>query len=203
MNARLSINLSEGTVEAEGSEEFVRFIYQDFKESLSRHVVRPLTERPSEHTALPPQPALLSDQSKEPQKRPSRNPAKTAKTKDSKKQRNADYKPTFNKDLDLTGLDTFYDEFKPEKHAEKILLFAIFFRDRLRIEPCSANDIFTCYFALQTRTTAPTAFVQAFYDAQRKTHFIDFASLTEIRVTIAGNNFFNEVLTKRKGGAAK
>ena len=48
---KLAINLSEGTVQVEGTEEFVRFIYQDFKDSLSKQIiVRPVPVRSVEQT---------------------------------------------------------------------------------------------------------------------------------------------------------
>ena len=64
------------------------------------------------------------------------------------------------------------------------------------MEPCTANDIYTCYFTLKSKTKMPGAFVQAIRDAHNKMHYINFASVDDIRVTIAGNNHFEHELAK-------
>jgi hypothetical protein len=191
---KLTINLSEATVEVEGTEEFVRLVYQDFRDSLSKHIAAPhIQARTLEQ--IPP-PALLTQKTSGSKKG---IPSTGTNRGDGEAIRRTSYKPKFNSGPDLAGLDKAYDEFNPQTHPEKILLCAVFLRDHVGMDICTANDIFTCYFTLQTRTKAPTAFVQAFYDTQRKTHFIDFVSLDEIPVTIAGNNYFNEKKEKQKG----
>jgi hypothetical protein len=62
------------------------------------------------------------------------------------------YKPTFEGSIDLSGLEQMYDEFDPENHSEKILLFAIFLRDAVKRVRCTADHIFTCYFTLKAKT---------------------------------------------------
>lgn len=190
---KLSINLREGTVEVEGAEEFVRFIYQDFKESLSKRVI---VQSPEKVLDQVPETPLLSNEGKDQPKR--RTKRKTAASGEADKSRTAAYKPTFNAQLNLAGLREFYDKWKPENNAEKILLFAVFLRDQLKTAPCSADDIFTCYFTLKDRTKTPEAFAQAFHDTKSRTHFIDYQTLQSISITIAGENYFSDKSRKRK-----
>jgi hypothetical protein len=193
---KLAINLSEGTVQVEGSEEFVRFIYQDFRDSLSKQVVvRPFSARSIEANSTPP---LLEGESKAPK----RSARKTSTSGSSEKQRSVIYKPKFNTQLDLSGLEQLFDEWKPENNFEKILIFAAFLRDKLNIAPCSADDIYTCFATLNRKgkTKIPEAFVQAFRDAQHRTHYIEFKSLQEIEITIPGDNRLNE--KSRQGSGA-
>jgi hypothetical protein len=191
MNARLAINLREGIVEAEGTEEFVRAIYQDFKERVSKPIVLtpPVPEQLEDHSEK-----LEGGNAKVVARRKSQR--RTANSGDGKP-RAADYKPSFKSDLDLSALDSYYAKCAPATHSEKILVFATFLRDQLKMAQCTADDIYTCYFTFRDRTETPKAFLQAFRDAQSKTHYIDYVSPEEIRVTIAGNNFFNQTLSKR------
>jgi hypothetical protein len=122
-----------------------------------------------------------------------------AASADAEKARTGEYKPKFNSALNLGELASFYDTWAPANNSEKILVFATFIRDRLEVAPCSADDIYTCFFTLKSKTKTPEAFVQAFRDAHNKTHFIDFVSLQEIRITIAGDNHFNAKLQSEKG----
>lgn len=189
MNTKLEISISEGTVLAEGSEEFVRFIYQDFKDNIAKHLARPF---PQSKTVASPS-VLLLDDAKAGKKKTPHKP----KTGDAEKARSGDYKPKFVSSLNLAGLDVFYAECAPTNNYEKILVFSVFLRDRVQIEPCSADDIYTCFFTLKNKTKIPEAFLQSFRDAQSRTHFIDFVSVLEIRVTIAGDNYFSQKLQKK------
>ena len=141
MNTKLAINLKEGTVQVEGDEAFVRFIYEDFKVSLSKHVALRTTQPPPlDQTAE--RPLLATGDSERIKKS---LPRKKGGSGDNEKTRIAQTKPKYNAKLDLTRLPEFYDEWKPNGNSEKILVFAVFLRDHLRIAPCSADDIFTCF----------------------------------------------------------
>jgi hypothetical protein len=190
MTTKLAINLREGTVDVEGTEEFVRIVYDDFKDYLSKHAMRdvPLPQIQQERTPL------LVEQNTSRKKKI----VKRDSSKEAEKTRAINYKPTFNTQLNLSGLDTFYDEWRPENNPEKILVFAVFLRDRLSIAPCTADDIYTCFFTLKTKTKTPAAFLQAFRDTQNRTHFIEFSSPTAIGLTITGENYFNEKLRRAK-----
>ncbi len=190
---KLAINLSEGTVQVEGTEEFVRFIYQDFKDSLSKQVVvRPLPAQTLDRDSPP---ALLTDETKSRKKRTQR---KASINGNGEKPRPAAYKPTFNTKLDLATLEPFFDEWHPENNFEKILVCAVFLRDKLNIAPCTADDIYTCFFTLSKKgkTKVPEAFKQAFIDCHNRTHYIEYKSPQEIQITIPGDNHSNE--KKRK-----
>ena len=194
-NTKLSINLKEGTIIVEGDEGFVRFIYQDFKESMSKQVV--VQPPPIASIEQPASPMLVEHSA----------PAKPRKAKKTSlgatnKVSATKYKPQVNSGLILTGLAEFYDAWKPENNFERILIFAIFLRDRLEITPCSADDIFTCFFLLKNKDPIPEAFTQAFRDAKSRTHYIEYQTLAEITITIMGENRYNEQL-KAKSESSK
>lgn len=191
--AKLHINLSEGTLSAEGSEEFVQSIYSDFRNRLIEEAVdrqpKQIPAFEQNNPALPTQ-----DGQSSPQK--TQTPRKS-KSPSSKRQSAGTYVPQFNPDLDLSKLSEFYARFDLKKHSEKILVFAIFMRDYLHKSPCSADDIYSCYFTLRTQTEIPEAFKQAFIDTFNRTGWVQFISKDEIRITTAGENRFTE-MTKAK-----
>jgi hypothetical protein len=189
MSTKLSIILGERKIEVEGNEEFVRSIYQDFRNDLmnsdltSKNPGREAVDSGASPTSL--------SQSK---KRISKIQAAGTD-----KSRPTESKPTFNSQLNLKGLEAFYEKHAPSSHAEKILVFAAFLRDNLATAPCSTSDVYTCYFTLRGKTKIPTAFLQAFYNAHSRTHFIDFQAPNTVAITIAGDNQLVEMVAKAKG----
>jgi hypothetical protein len=195
-STKLAINLTEGTVHVEGDEAFVRSVYEDFKSYLTKQGG---PHRPVIEPGVP----LVPEAPRIATETPTRNRRADRKLNGSKgdKPRVTEYKPKFRPDLDLSGLEAVYDEFTPTKHTEKILFFAVFLRDRLHTTPCTADDIYTCYFTMKEKTETPEAFIQAFRDTQNKTHFIEFTSPEVIKVTIAGDNYYNKRLQQKKESA--
>jgi hypothetical protein len=191
MSTKLSINLRDGTLDVEGTEDFVRSIYEDFKEELARRADVPTPLEPSK-IEVDREPAP-SDA--EPPKKARRS--RRSGSNEGQKGRASAYKPTFDSGLNLADLGSFYQELRPNSNFEKILVFAAFLRDRLKTHPCTADQIYTCFFTLKDRTKIPEAFVQAFRDTQNRTHFIEMKSLQDISVTIRGNNHIEE-MKKRK-----
>lgn len=195
MDTKLAINLREGTITAEGSEEFVRFIYADFKESVSKQAVQisqPLLleagkSGKNEDTSVEGKVATNKTQSK----------GRSSSSGGREKSKGGEYKPTFVSTLNLKGLEQFYDAFDPKNHSDKILIFAIFLRDNLDMATCTANDIYTCYFTLKSKTKIPTAFLQAFKDTKARTHFIDYESFDSISVSITGENHFSSIMADK------
>lgn len=188
--SKLVINLREGILDVQGEESFVRSIYDDFKERIGKAVVI--------ETGSAPQFQKVESSSEAVRQIARKKKIKPVQSTDGKV-RVGEFKPSFNANLNLTGLSEFYKEWAPKNHPETILVFAIFLRDRLNIFPCTANDIYTCYFTLKSQVKTPEAFVQAFRNAENRTHYIRFESVDKIEITIAGDNFFAE--KKAKGDA--
>ena len=179
MTAKLHINISEGTLSVEGGEEFVRSIYSDFRDKLIQEASRRRI------------PAPEIEISPESNSGPSKKPAvKSPRSSNTKKTASGGYKPEVDPNLDLSKLADFYGRFNPKNHSEKILIFAAFLRDTLKKAPCTANDIYSCYFELRDQTEIPEAFHQAFITAWNRTKWVKFVSKDEITITTAGENHF-------------
>lgn len=189
MTAKLHIDASQGILDVEGDEAFVKSIYDDFKGHLSES-----SKRPNLKLIDAPPLAELPDETKSTR----RKRASTRRQTESGKTKLGEYSPKFNPNLDLGKLEEFYAKFDPRNHREKILIFAVFLREQLGRVPCEADDVFSCYQTLKTQTEIPEAFVQALRDAQNKGGYIEFASPTEIKVTIAGENYFNQKMKRKE-----
>jgi hypothetical protein len=201
MNTKLTINLKEGILDVDGSEEFVRSIYDDFKGEVAKRLSNGSTiPRQIDVPALP----MHEEEGETPTRngKPKKARAKRSSgTGDSPKRGITKYRPTFDATLNVIGLPEFYDSMMPKTASERILVFAAFLRDQVKLEPCIADHIYTCFFAVKDRTKTPEAFVQAFHNTQSRTHWIDFKSLQDISITIPGNNRIEEMKKNRKAAA--
>jgi len=195
MNTKLTINLRDGILDVEGSDEFVRAIYDDFKGEVARRLGSQNDPPPQIEGRVAGEEAASEVPKASP--KPSRAKRAGASGGGQKTRTGSDYKPTFDSTLNLKGLPELYDELGPLNAAEKILIFGIFLKERLKLESFTADHIYTCFFTVRDRTKIPEAFVQAFRDTQSRTHYIQVNSLQDITVTIAGSNHFEE-MKKRK-----
>jgi hypothetical protein len=161
-------------------------------------VARPASPPPPPLEHMPVTEQRLLTDNKDEKKDRVRKPAARKTASDGEKPRTVLAKPNFNSKLDTTGLADFYDEWKPENNSEKILVFDVFLRDRLKIAPCNADDIYTCFFVMKGKTKIPEAFQQAFITAKHRIHFIEFETTQSIEVTIPGDNWFAEQAKKLK-----
>lgn len=96
------------------------------------------------------------------------------------------FKLEFEKDLELPGLREFYSRWIPKSHVEKVLIFAQFLKER-GYDPCTANQINTCYATL--RLQRPKVFLQALRDAHGAKHgVLNYKSPTDIVVNTIGED---------------
>ena len=190
MSTKLHIDLSQGVINVEGNESFVKSIYDDFREKALKNF-SPSTK--PDQTTPPPSQAPAGGGAGGKRQKAKANKTSGGKTKSS------GYKPEFDSDMDLSGVEDFYDQYLPKNHSEKILIFAQFLDKKLKIKPLTADHIYSCYFTLNSRTATPLALAQALREARTLKGYIKFASLNDISVSIAGDNHFNQGLKKKSG----
>jgi hypothetical protein len=184
MTAKLNIDLKQGLLHVEGTEEFVRAIYDDFKSRLTAAA------------ALPPAEAASTVANNNNGGGKPETPRRTqAKTKSSR----GDFVPAFNRELDTSKLAAYYNQFELKNHAEKILVFCMFLQEVLGMEKITGNDIFTCYTAMKAATKTPKAFPQALRDTEGKSfHYIEVKAWDDIVVPISGSNYFHHDLKRKE-----
>ncbi|MCX8996498.1 hypothetical protein NOF55_05200 [Rhizobiaceae bacterium BDR2-2] len=196
MTAKLHINISQGIIDVEGDPELVQAIYADFKEQLLESV-KGVASAPAASVQEP-----VSSENGDAASGAANKP-KAKRRAAAKKKANGDEggsgvvadSPKLDKNLDTSGLGTFYGKYVPKNNAEKILIFLKFMTEDLKISNPNTDQVYTCFKA--TGEKIPKAFAQAFYDTSSKLGYIDFRSSTDMPITIAGDNHFNHTLKKK------
>jgi hypothetical protein len=173
MNARIRVDLKGGIFEAEGSDDFVQRMYDDFKTSV--------------RDALVTQPISSSV--------PPITPASKTRKKIS------DQRDVYQivKDLDLMpkgkqSLHDFSRQYDPASNMEWNALFVYYLEQILSIPDITPSHIFTCYRAM--RLPIPKALAQSLIDTASRKGWIDTASLDSMRLTIRGTNFVEHEIAK-------
>lgn len=173
-DTKIKIDLSQGLIEAEGSEDFVKLIYSDFKDKLQemhkgkqkevegkREGKEKVIKRPSKPRKG--KPSILAQ------------PLKLVK------------------DLDLSGINgkpslrEFYGQYSPKGFKEKNLIFCYYLQEQIKHTPVTVNKVFTCYRHMGIKT--PKAFHQSLWDTSHLKGWIDTSSLEDIKVPVAGINY--------------
>jgi hypothetical protein len=105
------------------------------------------------------------------------------------------YKPSRDNSIDLAKLKEFVAPLKTKNAAEKILVYAQFLREKLGIDPCTVDQIYTCFQHMKDKT--PQAFGQVFINTRGDAYgYIEFAGTQDIKITIAGDNHFNHEIVR-------
>ncbi len=200
MTSKLQIRLGDLTLDVEGDVDLVREVYRDLKVQITGRLAQVPT------AALTATPAAAQAQESPEAPDASTNGAGangSGRKKPTKRKRGsvsssegqvAAYNPSIDKDADVKGVAEYYARFKPKSHSEKVLIFANFLKDK-GYDPCTADQIFTCYVA--AKTPRPKAFRQAIVDAHGQKHgYIDYKSVTDIRTTHIGEDHLNFTMSK-------
>ncbi len=189
MTTKILINVYEGTVHVEGEINFVREVYADFKDLMIEMMKG--TSRPGRDNIDPLQEAVPKKQ-----KAKKRAPSRKASGSDTQTTGINPDNPTLDKNLNTTGAREFYAQYVPKNHAEKILIFMRFLKEKAKIENLNTDQIYTCYNAVSEKPAA--AFAQSFRDtSSKKFGYIEYKSANDICLTFIGNRYFDHDLKKK------
>jgi len=180
---RIRIDLTQGVVEAEGTEAFVQSIYADFKErveAITSAVVSPPKKRtPQKKSSDPEEPKL-------------------SKGKRTKKGRRI---PKIAGDLDLSGgkkgqsLRDFAVKYVASSNFERNLVFVYYLHQVAVVTPITIDQVFTCYRNLPG-VKVPGNLEQSLIDTRAHKGWIDTTSLDDLKVTIPGINYLEHDMKK-------
>lgn len=175
---KIRIDISQGIVEAVGSEAFVRAIYDDFKDRVADQ---------------PPAPA---NRPQKPKGASAKSPAAPKKTRGATKGNN----PSIAKDLDLRpkgkqGLREFYEQYNAKSNFEKNLIFVYWLQEVAGLTGISQDHIFTCYRNIRG-VKAPAALYQSLVDTSKRKGWLDTTDTDDVKVTIPGVNHLEHDLPK-------
>lgn len=178
MDTKLRIDLSQGIIEVEGSEAFVRELYNDYKERISKPT--PVTPKKTDEKPE----AKVEEQA--PRRGKPRQPKKETLS--------------IVKELNLAGqgdkpsLKDFFSKYNVVSNLERNLIFVYYLQNVAQEKPITSNHIFTCY--RNTNVKIPGAFIQILRDTASKKGWIDTSSLDDIGLTTQGINHVEYEMTK-------
>lgn len=197
MHAKIRIDLTAGLVEAEGSEEFVRGVYEDFKK---RPIQEPLERQP------PPLSPHQRERSNTPRAKSAgvskkrAQAAAVAGTVPSKK-KSLD-EPKVIKTLDLSGgpagrLRDFYEQYEVTSNFERNLIFLYFMQHKMGIEGITQDHVFTCYRDIPG-IKSPVALRQGLLDTDNRKNWIDASNPDALKVSVHGVNYLEHDMPRKK-----
>lgn len=187
MNTKLRIDVSSGLLEVEGSEDFVKSIYEDFKDNLK---TSPAPNPDSGHEVEQEEPAVKR---KVKTKKPSAANSTPGKVKAKKA-------PGFVKDLDLSGgpdepsLKEFFARYDHKTNYERNLIFIYYLKQVINVDKVTLDHIFTCYRNVSQKI--PKALEQSMRDTAKDRGWVDIDDLDDIGVPVAGINHLEHDMKK-------
>lgn len=186
--SKLRIDLSQGIVEAEGSDTFVLAVYADFKDRLSF----------ADRKQAPPAPPAASPPAaaKEGAKAEKPTASSNGTTKARKKQRDSQ---SIVKDLDLSKgkngrLKDFYEGYVVKSNLERNLVFVYYMQHELELTGITDDHVYTCYRNVGSKL--PGALRQSLLDTSSRNGWIDTSDMKNIRTATPGVNHLEHDLPK-------
>lgn len=184
MSTRIHINLNDGLIEAEGSEEFVKYIYESAKDLFLQKAKPPKT---------PPVDKNHSDD-------------KTIGGTTKKKPQQSTKTPKIVPDLNLRpndgkdSLDIFYASLSIKNSSkEQNLVFIYYMQKILGLTRISMDSVYTCYKHIK-KIKVPGNLYQSLADTKNKKGWIDTSNMEELKVTIPGENYLEHDMQKKTEG---
>ena len=187
----MTIDLSQGTLEVEGEEEFVKSVYTDFKEVIKSNVSPNEKNLNKGHgTTTKPLNTFRESEKNSPvarvtQRRKPRGPSLSIIN-----------------DLDLSGgskcenLKDFFKQYEAKSNMERNLIFIYYLQQKLEITGISVNHVFTCYRNV-SGLKAPEALYQSLLDTKNIKGWLDTSDTENITVTVSGINHLEHDMPKK------
>lgn len=188
MNCKLTINLNSGLLDVEGSENFVKKIYYDFKVLIDKY---PPTK--NENTDFIP--TTIIDDSKElsaisTPKEQIEKPSEVSESTDKKRSISL----TFLNELDLNPFNkvslTEFASLYPVKTSEELSLLIVYYLRSILNETVTLNHIFTCLTVLGKNI--PKHLKQVLTNNKNAKFWIDVSDWNAINYTPAGFEYMQE-----------
>lgn len=200
-SAKLHINIAQGIIDAEGDEEFVWRVYEDFRDRLEvvpkRLSGSLIEEKVADNGFSADENPIIEDRSKKrTAKRRKISSHGAARSETEKPAGITGHKPRILNDLDTSGLQDFLGAYKLANNTDIIVAITRFLELK-GMNPASIDAYFTCY--RDAGIKVPVAFGQAFSDARSKKGFIEFSAPDDIRLTIRGINHIDQGGLKKVG----
>jgi hypothetical protein len=202
MTTKLRIDLSQGVLEVEGSEHFVKAIYSDFKSHFIAHTeATPKDEKPSELKPTPkpktPRPAKSISKPE-----PAPIPQLPEVVPPPEEKPPPPYTYTYIENLSLEGgenrpaLVEFMDAKMPITNEERNLVFLYYLQYILDYQPINLDAVYTCYKATNIRV--PHNIETSLRMTADYQGWIKASTNGQMSVTHSGKNYVEKQLPQRK-----
>lgn len=192
MTTKLHINLSQGLVEAEGSEDFVWKVYADFKDKVVAN-----TYGLSAALQNPPSPNVEATGNRN-------NTVSTKSSASGKKATSKGYTLCKNLNLysegDKPSLEDFMKDYAANSNPPRYLLFTHYLKNIKGIEKVGPNEIYTCLKRLGGIKIPNIE--QGLWDTSSKKGWLDTSSIDDVGITVAGENAIDLELRMKQKDAA-
>jgi hypothetical protein len=188
MSSKLTINLSNGQLEVEGSEDFVKEMYLDFKKLLSQN---PIKEHEAQSQIREPE---ITSSEKKTGKSKSQ---KTKKPQTTKVKHGSDLKFLTDLNLRPKGKDSLKDYSSRDQvktAADLTLLIVYYMKEVLGLDKVTVNHIYTAYKEIGKKI--PTPLKQVLTNHKNSKNWIDVSDWEDIKFTIPGMNHVEHDLLK-------
>lgn len=191
--AKIHINVQSGVIEIEGDEAFVREAYKDVRASMANfalvQVPTPATvqEAPKDNSVTEGGGVVKSAAKPKHKAKP-----KATQPKGGGLGLDKYYKGTFNPNMDFSKLKDHLKKFDPKNNMNRNLVFSSYLRDVLKIEPCSADEIYSCYYSQKSDISIPEAFGKSLMDTRRE-GFLSFTDFSSLTIPTVGENRLSEL----------
>ena len=216
MTTKLKIDLTGGVLEVEGSEAFVKAIYNDFKahfigdDAVSEELIKPkrgrrkATVKVKKAAAGPPQPA---EPTPEPEAEvvettpPAAEPPEPVEAAPLPKEPPLKPGYTFLSDLELIAADgrpslvEYMDAKFPITNEERNLVFLYYLENMVSVKTITIDHIYTCYRAAKIR--APLDLNGSLQSTIKQRHWIKMTKAGKLSVTSAGKTYVENQLPKK------
>lgn len=188
MNSKVSINITNGTLEVEGTEEFVREIYKDFKELIAK---ADLTT-----------PDSAEEESKSSTSRIPAAKVKTTKNSGTKSKSKPTGDIKFLTDLNLRpkgkeSLKDYFAKYDIKSGEEFSLMIVYYMKEVLKEQKVTLNHLFTAFKELGEKI--PQHFKQTLINHKNRKNWIDVSDWEDIKYTIPGMNHMEHDIAKANG----
>jgi hypothetical protein len=194
MTTRLKIDLSQGILEVEGSESFVKIIYNDFKTHFAG-IKMPDERKPNRRARKTKAAAKVVTPAPAPEPVAEEIKAKPTPTKPSP--------PAYGliKDLSLTATDSrpslveFMDSKFPITNEERNIVFLYYLQHKLKLKSITLDHIYTCY--RETKIRVPLNLENSLRLTAEQYSWITITKTGKMTLTSAGKSYVEKQLPKK------
>lgn len=184
---KIHIDLHHGLLEVEGTEEFVRGIYDEFK-----------TELPNLTNLFNQSVGKISNENAT-----SATGHKTLKRSkkrvtEKKEKRSVAGQPKVDRSLDLSGNETvpslknYLERYQPKTNVERNLVFVSYLEEQIELDSITIDHVWTCYYYSDLKF--PGNLKQSLYDTSFVKSWINTISLDDLSLSVHGRNWLRDRL---------